>query len=507
MLTPFQLNQLSHPVINIYSQLEKNILTAIAERLKTGKDVTKDNVLKWQFDKLAQLNDLNKDVIKLIANMSGKSDAEINTLVQNSMQQSVDPMDQWLQKVADTGKIEKAIPLKQDTAVFNTLRMFQKQAKDNLNLINSTILRNSGQVYRDILSQATAAVLSGFKSHQQALADASAKWAQKGIPALIDSAGRQWSIEGYVPLVTRTVSNNVANQAQWDRMDSYKLDLIEVTTVAAPRPGCAPYQGHIYSKNGRNKRHPSLKSTTYGQPAGLFGCNCHHTSYPYIPGVTIKRYDPIPLGEAHAAYEQSQKQRYLERQIRRAKTEAEMMKALGNEKAIQKANMKIRQRQQNMREFIKETNRTRRYDREQIVATPKHNLLDEHQKMVEKAQQKVREKIKSGSISTQINPEKQARHMQGDPAYEAYKKKLAAKNVHGPSYLTINIDETQQLVNKYAGTGDIKINNDLSFDNKETIIQNERQIGYYIDREGHEHLTGNFDIRYSGTGVHIFPVG
>ncbi|MDD9147834.1 phage minor capsid protein [Sporolactobacillus sp. CQH2019] len=366
MLTPFQLNQLSQPVINVYSQLENDILTAIAERLKTDKDITKDNALKWQFDKLAQLNDLNKDVIKLIANMSGKSEKEISTLVQSSMQQSVDPMDKWLQKVADTGKIEKAVPLKQDTAVFNTLRMFQKQAKDNLNLINSTILANSGQVYRDILTQATAAVLSGFKSHHQALADASSKWAQKGVPALIDSAGRQWSIEGYVPLVTRTVSNNVANQTQWDRMDSYGLDLIEVTTVAGPRPGCAPYQGHIYSKNGRDKRYPPLSSTTYGQPAGLFGCNCHHTSYPYIPNVSVKRYEPVPLGEANAIYEQSQKQRYLERQIRKAKTEKSMMESLGNEEAIKKANQKIRTRQQNMRDFIRTTNRTRRYDREQI---------------------------------------------------------------------------------------------------------------------------------------------
>lgn len=367
MLTPFQINQLSQPVINIYSQLENDILTAIADRLKTDRDITKDNVLKWQFDKLAQMNDLNKDVIKLIAAMSGKSEQEIDNLVENSMQQSVDPMDRWLKKVSDTGKIDKAVPLKEDTIVFNTLRKFQMQAKDNLNLINSTILANSGKVYRDILTQATASVLSGFKSHQQALADASAKWAKKGVPALVDSAGRNWSIEGYIPMVTRTMSNNVANQTQWDRMDSYGLDLIEVSTVAAPRPGCAPYQGHIYSKNGQDKRYPPFSETSYGEPAGILGCNCHHVTYPYIPGVSIKRYEPIPLGEAHAAYEQSQKQRYLERQIRKAKTEKSMMESLSNEDAIKKANIKVRQRQQNMREFIKTTNRTRRYDREQII--------------------------------------------------------------------------------------------------------------------------------------------
>lgn len=368
MLTPFQINQLSQPVINVYSQLENDILTSIAKRLKTDKDITKDNVLKWQFDKLQQMNDLNKDVINLLSNMSGVAANEIDKMLESSVYQSVNSMDQWLNKVADdTGKVKKAVPMKKDTAIFNTLKLFQRQAKDKLNLINSTILANSGQVYRDMLSQATASVLSGFKTHQQALSDASAKWADKGVPALVDSAGRQWSIEAYVPMVTRTASNNVANQAQFDRMDSYDLDLIEITTVGAPRPGCAPYQGHIYSRNGQSEKYPAFSSTSYGEPAGILGINCHHATYPYIPGVSIRRYLPFPLSQGKAAYDLSQKQRYYERQIRKAKTQAEMVKQLGDEEAVKKANMKIRQRQQTMRDFIKENKLTRRYDREQIV--------------------------------------------------------------------------------------------------------------------------------------------
>ncbi|WP_371862314.1 polymorphic toxin type 50 domain-containing protein [Weizmannia acidilactici] len=103
-----------------------------------------------------------------------------------------------------------------------------------------------------------------------------------------------------------------------------------------------------------------------------------------------------------------------------------------------------------------------------------------------------------------MNPEKQARHIYGNPSYEAYKNKLEKKGIHGLSYIIISQEEAQKLVKKYAGTGRIWLNG-LKFANKETILNNEQKIGYYVDIEGNHILTSVFDIRYSKTGVHIFP--
>jgi hypothetical protein len=62
-------------------------------------------------------------------------------------------------------------------------------------------------------------------------------------------------------------------------------------------------------------------------------------------------------------YQDSQKQRALERQIRYAKRNVEMLGDL----ATDADRDKIKQAQANMRAFIQSTGRTRRYDREQIV--------------------------------------------------------------------------------------------------------------------------------------------
>lgn len=373
MLTPEQLDQLSHPLIEIYSYLETEIINAIVERLKTDKpdEINKDNVLHWQVEQLNKMHDLNKDVIKMLSLMSGKSTKALNTLIEDVAHHSIKPMDDWLTGLAIEGKIDPAPPLKEDTRVFDTLKTYQKLAQSQLNLVNGKIVAKTAQVYRDIISKTTAKTLV-TGDFQGAIAETAAKWCDQGIPALTDAAGRNWSIEGYIPMVIKSTANNVANQTQFDRLDSYNLDLVEISSHAGARPGCAPYQGRIFSRNGSSKDYPSLDSTTMGQPAGLFGINCHHHPFPYIPGVSKKTYNPYPSEENAQVYQTFQQQRSIERDIRKAKRKLNVVKSLGDEKAIQAAKQRVRLQQAKMREFIANNDVTRRRGREQLHINNPH---------------------------------------------------------------------------------------------------------------------------------------
>lgn len=367
MLTPEQLDQLSHPLIDIYSKLETEIINSIVERLKTDKpdSITKDNVLHWQVEQLSKMHNLNKDVIKMLSLMSGRSELLVNTLIENVAHKSIKPMDDWLMPLAKEGKIEQAPLLREDQRVFNTLLTFQKQAKSQLNLVNAKILQSAAQVYRDIISKATAKTLvtGDFRT---SLGQVASQWCDNGLPALTDSAGRNWTIEGYVPMVVKSTANNVANQVQFDRMDSYNLDLVEISSHAGARPGCAPYQGKIFSRNGASNDYPSLTNTTMGQAAGLFGINCHHMAYPYIEGVSKQRFKPYPMAENNELYKTFQQQRSIERDIRKAKRKLATVKALGSEEQVKAAKQYVRLHQANMRQFISNSPVTRRRDREQL---------------------------------------------------------------------------------------------------------------------------------------------
>lgn len=92
--------------------------------------------------------------------------------------------------------------------------------------------------------------------------------------------------------------------------------------------------------------------------------NCGHFPIPVVPGVTIPHgADAIqPKAENDKAYAESQEQRQLERDIR----EAKRVVAMAGDTATPEQKAAVRDAQAEMRRFISETGRTRRYDRESI---------------------------------------------------------------------------------------------------------------------------------------------
>ena len=108
-----------------------------------------------------------------------------------------------------------------------------------------------------------------------------------------------------------------------------------------------------------------ISSTSYGEPAGLYGINCGHVPpNVFIPGLGKVRGTVPDEAENNARYAESQEQRGLERRIRYAKREAATLEAAGLDAAD--AREKVKAAQADMRAFINRTGRTRRSDREQI---------------------------------------------------------------------------------------------------------------------------------------------
>lgn len=359
--------QLTLPIVEVYLSIEEQILINVAKRLKKHRSLMDDDIQSWQSMKLAELESLTQQNIITIAKHSGLAVDEISKMLKQAGYSSIREFEDDLQEAVRQGKLVQAPPVGSSTALEGILMAYQRQAKDVFNLINGTMLEQSKQIYIDILNQTVGKVLSGVLTPQQALREAAAKWAEKGIPALIDKSGKRWSTEAYISTVTRSMSNNVANDMQDARFDEYGVDLIEISSHAGARPLCAPYQGRIFSRSGKDHKYPPLSSTSYGEPAGIRGVNCGHVFYPYIPGVTRRTYKPYPKAENERIYKESQKQRYLERRIRSAKREKSMMESIGDEEGAKKASKKVRDRQAVMREFIHQSERTRRYDREQVV--------------------------------------------------------------------------------------------------------------------------------------------
>ncbi|MGG1598045.1 polymorphic toxin type 50 domain-containing protein [Paenibacillus naphthalenovorans] len=107
---------------------------------------------------------------------------------------------------------------------------------------------------------------------------------------------------------------------------------------------------------------------------------------------------------------------------------------------------------------------------------------------------KIREYIRSDAVSKKVHEGQQGKHIRGHNNY-----------IEGRSYLTISMDEVQKLINRYAGTGEIRFTRKGEWDQKEIIITDD-EVGVYIDQSTmQEYKPDGFKIHYGKKGVHIVP--
>lgn len=218
-----------------------------------------------------------------------------------------------------------------------------------------------------VLNAETGKVITGASTLQEAVRSGVRAMHEAGITGFVDHGGHQWSAEAYVRMDVKTTCSNAANQAVMTRNEQYGNDLIRVNTNATARPGCYPWQGKVISManrarvvtdgDGRQVQAYAVSQTTYGQPDGIYGINCHHGPMNvFISGISVVRgQDGAPSKEdSDQIYQLTQKQRRMERQVRYAKREAAMLEATGDKEGFEKAALRVKQRQAKLKAFVNE---------------------------------------------------------------------------------------------------------------------------------------------------------
>ncbi len=456
MLTPQKIQDLADPIESIYINMVEELLRNI------GRHVTKPNwthTAVWEVQKLSELGQLTQENAAIINKWIKSMPAELRETMEATRAAALDKLEKELERAAQAGHITPAIT---DSTV-EVLQNYLHQAADRLNLVNTTMLQSSLDQYaravqltadierraertQELLNEAAANVATSVETRQQALNRAIKQIAAEGLTGFIDKAGRHWTPEAYVNMDIRTTVHNVAIQSTRARMEDYNTQVIQISSHAGARPLCYPYQGKFYSwnntsglialGNGKMVDFAPLNSTSYGQAAGIFGINCGHYPIPVIPGVSIPHGADFiqPKEKNDKLYAESQEQRALERKIRAAKRVVDMAGSTAT-KADRQA---VRAAQQQMREFIERTGRTRRYDREKIVKTGTKDLQTTTQK----------DKITSGAITGALNPDSKQALNHAKQYYESVRhmKTDVLKIARNTGYSEEEIEEIKRFV-------------------------------------------------------------
>lgn len=206
------------------------------------------------------------------------------------------------------------------------------------------ILRSVDDIYRQVVAEVAApGVVTGTETTRQAAQRALDRWADVGISGFVDSAGRNWEIQSYAEMATRTASGRAMIDGRLDVYQSDGRDLVIVSDHTQECSLCRPFEGKILSITGGTPDGVVLEdgarvSGTLGEArrAGLLHPSCRHDIRPYIVGLT----EPFSATEDPEGDRLRQEQRRLERGVRQWKRRAAV--AL-DENAKRRARAKVEQ--------------------------------------------------------------------------------------------------------------------------------------------------------------------
>lgn len=369
MLKPDYLDALPKSLVDLYSQVERDILADMARRIAEYNYWIP--AVEHQRQMLREMGLSQKHIIRVLSQISGKSQGEIKRLMQQACDKALESDQDYYRQHGFDAPSAKSAEMKAilNAGLKSTKRLFK-------NLTKTTASAGQTQ-FVNALDKAWLQINSGAFDYNTAIRNAIKDLARQGLQAVRYPSGRADTLEVAVRRAVVTGINQTSAQLQWQLADELGCDLVETTAHSGARPEHAIWQGQIFSRSGKHPKYPDFASSTgYGTGAGLCGWNCRHSFNPYIEG-SPRAYSDKLLEEYNAKkytyngkklteYEAYQLQRYQERQIRRWKRENVAMQAAGMDTYESAA--KIRSWQERQKDFIRQTGLKRQSDREQIAS-------------------------------------------------------------------------------------------------------------------------------------------
>lgn len=409
-MTALDALNLAAPLSDTYSAVEQRLLVAIARQLTLNDNHALNEVSKWQIKQLANMGMLRKDAARIIAAGTKGVPADFADTVQQAIAATL----------AEDGLVDMWENEGFSESAKNAIKHYRRQAQDVYNQVNTVMkykaestfvravnsvadkwqvlrnkeladsekgdfLRKTAEMRRnqpeiadkqgvlDILNSNTASVVSGSTARTKAVRNTIHEMAQRGIPAFVDKAGREWSPEAYVNMDIRATVKNTALDTQFGVMDSLGQDVFEVSSHPGSRPKCRPWQGKLISRSGKTteitdlhgRKHKviPLSQTSFGEPDGLFGINCGHRPRGVSDGLFRKSEVAYDDEENKELYGKVCRQRELERRVRKSKTEADMLEAAGDTEGARAVRQKMSEQNKALRAYCEENGLKYRSDR------------------------------------------------------------------------------------------------------------------------------------------------
>ncbi|WP_282698232.1 phage minor capsid protein [Streptomyces sp. CC208A] len=366
-VSPAMTETLAAAVADLYEAAEGVLIDRIRRALAQGLDSP-----AWAELKLAAVGNLQAAIDEVIAALRTDASGAIHQAIADSYDRGQQAAVAELGALG-TGQAAAALTTVPTAPVVDRLA---RAVIDDTGPVYLRMLRASMDAYRDVVARAAAAPLLGAQTRRQAAQSALDDFASRGIRGFVDSSGRSWELRSYVEMAMRSATARAAIDAHTDRLGAARVALVIVSQSPEECELCRPWERKILTRTGppgardvqvedavRDGETVTVHvagSLPEARAKGLLHPNCRHTVSAYLPGVSR-----VPASQpSRGTYEDTQRQRYFERQIRKWKR---LEAAAMDDRRRAETRARVRAYQARVRELVVETGLPRKPHREQLT--------------------------------------------------------------------------------------------------------------------------------------------
>lgn len=353
------LDALPEELAELFRNLEATLLDEICSRLNLADQL--NEVTAQAMRALSSHGISQKEIEQAIRKTTGISEKKLNELLDDVVKRN----QQYYTEVIDLAKVTAPETLL-DAAVVDAIRAQTLDTFHNITqsmgflVDNGRTMLEPEKAYQWALDNATLQIQSGAISYNQAIKGAIKQLADSGIKTAEYESGHRDQIDVAARRAVMTGVNQLCAKYTEQSAEYLKTPYFEVSAhIGARDTGVGwqnhkAWQGRVYSIRAGDK-YPSIYEVCgLGYVDGLEGANCRHIRTAFVDGVMDRTYTDEELdhiddghdvsfeGKQYTAYEATQKQRQIERTVRKLKREQSAYKAAGLEEDAQAVTARIR---------------------------------------------------------------------------------------------------------------------------------------------------------------------
>ncbi|MGI5948484.1 MAG: phage minor capsid protein [Lachnospiraceae bacterium] len=321
-----------------FRNLENRITEDVVRRVKKTKTITSS--ADYQLNRYYILGNSTQDIENIIKSAVGDDFPETWELYDEVVEKQYTRSKYLFEQVN-----QKFIPYEQNSELQQIVDTLIRQSNEELfNITKSMgfmvdmggkkVFTPLSEYYNEYLDNAMVEITSGAFDYNSVIRRVVGQMTNSGLRTVEYASGRTARCDVAARRAIMTGLSQLSGHISDTNAQRLGTEYFEIDWHSGARPEHRAWQGKVWS------REQLTTVCGYGTVTGLLGANCYHEYYPFLPGISERNYTDSWLeeqnrkedkprtfkGREYTLYEATQRQRYLETNMRAQRQKVLLLK-------------------------------------------------------------------------------------------------------------------------------------------------------------------------------------